>query len=78
MKKFFAILLVLALCMGTFPAAYAEGGQGTLQLTDEEILDRVKGGWVGQTNAANERMADGLSDGRDSPWRDKSSLLLSF
>ena len=48
MKKFFAILLVLALCMGTFPAVYAEGGQGTLQLTDEEILDRVKGGWVGQ------------------------------
>ena len=34
--------------------------------------------YLHKSNAANERMADGLPFGRVSPWRDKSSLLLAF
>lgn len=46
MKKFFALLIALALCLSAIPAAIAEGG--SIELSYEEIYDKMKGGWVGQ------------------------------
>lgn len=49
MKKLLVLLLAVVVTVGLFPAALAQGADAApIVLQEEEIYNKVKGGWVGQ------------------------------